>query len=55
MVAVVQLAIALGSNIGGLLFDHSGYQSTFVFSAVVLLLGAFVTLLTSRSPTPQSA
>lgn len=55
MVAVIQLAIALGSNIGGLLFDHSGYQSTFVFSAVVLLLGAFVTLLTSRSPTPQSA
>ncbi|MFJ7313096.1 MFS transporter [Pseudomonas sp. NPDC098747] len=55
MVAVIQLAIALGSNIGGLLFDHSGYQSTFMFSAGVLLLAAFVTLLTSRSPTPQSA
>ena len=55
MVAVIQLAIALGSNIGGLLFDHGGYQSTFVFSAGVLLLAAFVTLLTSRSPISQSA
>lgn len=55
MVAVIQLAIALGSNIGGLLFDHGGYQSTFVFSEGVLLLAAFVTLLTSRSPISQSA
>lgn len=55
MVAVIQLAIALGSNIGGLLFDHGGYQSTFVFSAGVLLLAAFVTLMTSRSPISQSA
>ena len=27
MVAVVQLSIALGSTVGGLLFDHSGHQS----------------------------
>ena len=38
MVGVVQLAIALGSTIGGLLFDASGYQSTFAASAIVLLL-----------------
>lgn len=49
MVAVIQLAIALGSTVGGLLFDSRGYQSTFVASAAVLLLGAAVTLLTSRS------
>ncbi|VVN71765.1 MFS transporter [Pseudomonas fluorescens] len=55
MVAVIQLAIALGSTVGGLLFDSRGYQSTFVVSAVVLLLAAFVTVLTSRSTTPQSA
>lgn len=55
MVAVIQLAIALGSTVGGLLFDSRGYQSTFVVSAAVLLLAAFVTLLTSRSTTPQSA
>ena len=43
MVAVVQLAIAVGSTIGGLLFDRSGYQSTFIASAAVLLLAAFLT------------
>lgn len=49
MVAVIQSSIALGSTIGGVLFDHSGYQSTFVMSAAVLLLAAFFTFLTSRS------
>jgi predicted MFS family arabinose efflux permease len=49
MVAVIQLAIALGSTIGGLLFDSTGYQSTFVASAAMLLGAAFLTVLTSRS------
>ncbi|MGP5515398.1 MFS transporter [Psychrobacter alimentarius] len=49
MVAVVQLAIALGSTVGGILFDHSGYQATFVFSAVILVISAFLTSrLTAR-------
>ena len=48
MVAVIQLAIALGSILGGLLFDSHGYKSTFIASAVVLLLGAVATVLTSR-------
>lgn len=52
MVAVVQLAIALGSTVGGLLFDASGYQSTFLASAVVLLIAAFLTFLASRSQAP---
>ena len=43
MVAVVQLAIASGSTLGGVLFDHSGYQATFVFSAVILVISAFLT------------
>ncbi len=55
MVAVIQLAIALGSAIGGWLFDVSGYQSTFVASAVLLLLAAFLTFLIARSPTPRLA
>lgn len=55
MVAVIQLAIALGSTVGGLLFDSSGYRSTFVASAVVLLFGAFLTVLTSRSQAPRAA
>jgi len=49
MVAVVQLCIALGSTLGGLLFDSSGYRSTFVASAVVLLVAALLTFLASRS------
>lgn len=49
MVAVIQLAIALGSTVGGVLFDGSGYQATFVASAIVLLIAAFLGFLTSRS------
>ena len=49
MVAVIQLAIALGSTVGGVLFDASGYRSTFVASASVLLIGAFLTFQTSRA------
>jgi len=54
MVAVIQLAIALGSTMGGALFDHIGYQSTFMASAAVLLVGAYLTALTGRiSPEAQ--
>ena len=49
MVAVIQLSIALGSTVGGLLFDSYGYQRTFFASAIVLLLGAAVTVLTSHA------
>jgi predicted MFS family arabinose efflux permease len=52
---LIQLAIALGSTIGGLLFDNSGYRSAFVASAVMLLVAALLSLLTSRSQTPQAA
>jgi predicted MFS family arabinose efflux permease len=44
MVAVVQLAITTGAAGGGVLFDYSGYQSTFLFSAVVLALSSCVIL-----------
>lgn len=49
MVAVVQLAIALGSTIGGLLFDHAGYRSTFMMSAAILAAAAVLAVVTSRS------
>ena len=49
MVAVVQLSIALGSTVGGLLFDTRGYQSTFVFSAGVLLAAAVLVFCTARA------
>ena len=40
MVAAVQLAIALGASSGGLLFDHEGYQATFAFSVLILVISA---------------
>ncbi len=49
MVAVIQLAITLGAVVGGLLFDMSGYQSTFIASAVLLLAAAVLTMRTSRT------
>ncbi|WP_346730768.1 MFS transporter [Bradyrhizobium sp. 199] len=45
MVAVVQLAITTGAAGGGVLFDYSGYQSTFLFSAVILALSSCVILV----------
>jgi predicted MFS family arabinose efflux permease len=48
-VAVVQLSIALGSTVGGLLFDHSGYRSTFAVSAVLLAICAVLTVMTARA------
>lgn len=51
MVAVVQLAIALGASSGGWLFDHEGYQATFVFSALILVVSAVVAALcANRAP-----
>lgn len=55
MVAVIQLAIALGSTIGGLLFDSTGYRSTFVASAAMLLVAALLAVLTSRAQARQAA
>lgn len=54
MVAVIQLAIALGSTVGGLLFDSGGYQSTFIASAAALLLAGLLAFLTSCSQTRQT-
>jgi predicted MFS family arabinose efflux permease len=42
LVAVVQLAIALGAAAGGWVFDASGYQATFSLSAGILFVAALV-------------
>ncbi|MBK1679165.1 MFS transporter [Rhodocyclus tenuis] len=55
MVAIIQFSIALGSTFGGMLFDSSGYQSTFIASALVLLISAFLTFQTSRAQAQQGA
>lgn len=55
MVAVIQLSIALGSTIGGMLFDTSGYRTTFIASGSVLLIAAGLTFLTSRAQSSRVA
>lgn len=54
MVAVIQLAIALGSTVGGLLFDSTGYSGTFLVSAAVLILASLLAFVTARA-TRQTA
>ncbi|AVJ30096.1 MFS transporter [Achromobacter spanius] len=49
LVAVVQMAIALGSTVGGVLFDHSGYQSTFAASALLLVGAGVLAGMTART------
>ena len=48
MVAVVQLCIALGSTVGGLLYDGAGYRVTFGMSAFLLLLASATALAVAR-------
>jgi len=48
MVAVVQLAIALGSTAGGLVFDAAGYASTFSLSAVLLVAASLLAWRASK-------
>lgn len=49
MVAVIQLCIALGSVIGGVLFDGNGYRTTFLASAALLALAAALAWQTARA------
>lgn len=54
MVAVIQLSIALGSTLGGLAFDYTGWQSTFALSGGLLLAATGMTILTSRKNTTHT-
>jgi predicted MFS family arabinose efflux permease len=54
MVAAIQLAITLGAAAGGLLFDNSGYQSTFALSAALLVASAIVAVAASRARRPAA-
>jgi predicted MFS family arabinose efflux permease len=53
MVAVIQLAIALGSTVGGLLFDMGGYRSGFAASVVLLLIAGLLAFMTSTKGEPR--
>ncbi|MBB3307739.1 putative MFS family arabinose efflux permease [Enterobacter sp. Sphag1F] len=48
MVAVIQLSIALGSTVGGLIFDSLGWQSAFGLSGLLLLGAVAMTFVIFR-------
>ena len=52
MVAIIQLAITAGATVGGLAFDHSGYQATFELSAATLGVAALLAGLAARHSAP---
>lgn len=54
MVAIVQLAIALGATVGGFVFDLSGYRATFELSAALLVVAAVLAMLAARAASSQS-
>jgi predicted MFS family arabinose efflux permease len=54
LVAVVQLAIASGAAVGGILFDSSGYRATFGTSAAILVLGAVLAVIAARAARRRS-
>ena len=54
MVASIQLAITVGAAAGGLLFDASGYASTFTLAAL-LLAGSAVAALAAHRAAARSA
>jgi predicted MFS family arabinose efflux permease len=49
IVAVVQLCIAAGAGLGGLLFDGLGYRATFGASAAILVVASLFALLAARA------
>ncbi|WP_457946560.1 MFS transporter [Pseudarthrobacter sp. alpha12b] len=48
MVAVVQTSIAVGSTLGGVLFDSAGYRGAFLVAAAVLAVASVLAFVTSR-------
>lgn len=49
MVAIIQLAIASGAIIGGLVFDANGYRATFELSAALLGVAALLAFVAARA------
>lgn len=55
MVAIIQLAIASGATVGGLVFDFSGYRATFELSAALLGVAAVLAFLAARVASRESS
>ena len=54
MVAIIQLAIASGATVGGLVFDSNGYRATFELSATLLGVAAVLAFLAARIASRES-
>jgi predicted MFS family arabinose efflux permease len=54
MVAIIQLAIASGATVGGLVFDSNGYRATFELSATLLGVAAVLAFLAARAASRES-
>ncbi|UTT69088.1 MFS transporter [Arthrobacter sp. DNA4] len=48
MVAVVQTSIAVGSTLGGVLFDSAGHRGAFMVAAAVLAVSSVLAFVTAR-------
>lgn len=55
MVAIIQLAIASGATVGGLVFDSNGYRATFELSAALLGVAAVLAFLAARAASREPA
>ncbi|EPL4466673.1 MFS transporter [Proteus mirabilis] len=49
MVAVIQVSIACGASLGGILFDLGGYESAFAASALLLIVAAILVQFTAKA------
>ncbi len=49
MVAIVQMAIMTGAGFGGYLYDHGGYQHTFLFAVAMLFGSSLLATVTWRT------
>jgi predicted MFS family arabinose efflux permease len=52
IVAVVQLAIALGATLGGVLFDAWGYRATFGLAALLLVVASMLAARAGNAARP---
>lgn len=54
MVAVIQLAIALGATAGGVVYELNGYEGTFSLSAAILCASAAFAYIAWRARSQRS-
>lgn len=47
-VAATQIAITLGATVGGIVFDFTGFEVTFIMSAVFFFLSSLVAIMAKR-------